>query len=275
MNTIITKRFEEMGARVKIRTAPPSRFSGITTTTGIPRLDVLMDKEGEYFDIRFPNGLAPAQIDVVDIDPKDRHLLLLVKDQDEKGRVNKSKFLCGHDERHWFVAAIPESARGVGDVVRAKEALQPPDVHSLLAQSGLKPKDRLKRKNPVYRRQGEWFFIPQKNLSVDKDRIIRNEPLTRGTGSKPHNMEFCYRSGGETVYVNHRHPTGISQEAYNKLSQEERKGGWRAMVRDAQVYAKGRISHADHATIFLPVWCLVRMNTENRAAAMRHVAFLD
>jgi hypothetical protein len=23
----------------------------------------------------------------------------------------KSKFLCGHDERHWFVAAIPSSER--------------------------------------------------------------------------------------------------------------------------------------------------------------------
>lgn len=278
MNTIITKRFEEMGARVKIRTTPDRfrRFSipNEQRNKGIPRLDVRTDKHGEYFDISFPAGVEPAQIDVVNIKPKERHLLLQVKDDDGKGHISKSKFLCGHDERHWFVAAIPEVG-GIGDVNRAKEALQPRDVRQLLAQSGLKPNEKLKRKNEIYRRQGEWFFVPQKQFTVEKDRILRNEPLTRGRGSKPHNMEFCYRTGGTTVYVNRQHPTGITQEAYNKLSPDQRKAGWQVMVRDAGVYAKGRISHADHATIFLPVWCRVMMNTENEAAAMRHVAFLD
>lgn len=47
------------------------------------------------------------------------------------------------------------------------------------------------------------------------------------------------------------------------------------MRRDAAVYVKGRVSHADHATITLDGWHQVVMNTENEAAAMRHVAFLD
>lgn len=279
MNTIITKRFEEMGARVKIRNAPDRLRSfdtggGRSSSVGIPRLDVLTDNKGEYFDIRFPSHLTPAQVDVVDINPKDRHLLLLVKEDDGKGHINKSKFLCGHDERHWFVAAIPEAIPGIGSITKAKEALQPSALRNILASSGLSNKERLKRKNEVYLRQGEWFFIPQKSLNVDKDMILRNEPLTRGRGSKPHNMELCYRSGGETVYVNRQHPTGITQKAFDKLPPDERKG-WQVMVRNAQVYAKGKISHADHATIFLPDWCLVMMNTENQAAAMRHVAFLD
>jgi hypothetical protein len=50
--------------------------------------------------------------------------LLLVR-----GAGEKRKFLCGQDERHWFVAAIPESAP-VGTVRQAKEALKPPDVRA-------------------------------------------------------------------------------------------------------------------------------------------------
>jgi hypothetical protein len=47
------------------------------------------------------------------------------------------------------------------------------------------------------------------------------------------------------------------------------------MVRGAAVYAKGAVRHRDHATIVLPTWHRVEMNTEQRAQAMRHVAFLD
>jgi len=36
------------------------------------------------------------------------------------------KFLCGHDERHWFVAAVP--GRGVSNVRTAMEALKPAAV---------------------------------------------------------------------------------------------------------------------------------------------------
>lgn len=282
MSNTLVKRFEEMGARVKISTAPPARWGRRVTTTqpqrfGVPRLDVRSDSKGEYFDISFPANTEPAQVDVVDIKADDRHLLLLVKTEGERqGEVNKSKFLCGHDERHWFVAAIPEAARGVGDVRRAKEALQPTAVKELLANSGLKPDKKLKRKNEVYQRQGEWFFVPAADLVPDEAMIRKNEPLTRGRGSKPHTMEQCYRTGGTTVYVNRQHPTGISQKAYNALPEAERKApGWRVMSRDARVYAKGRISHADHATIVLATWCQVFMNTESQAAAMRHVAFLD
>jgi hypothetical protein len=280
MSHLLVKRFEEMGARVKVSTAQPPRFRRFSTNQatvpGIPRLDVRSDNKGEFFDIQFPFNAEPAQVDVVDIKPDDRHLLLLVKSEGERGQINKSKFLCGHDERHWFVAAIPEKATGVGDVRRAKEALQPPAVKEALAHSGLKPNEQLKRKNEVYHRQGEWFFMPVADLHPAKDLIRKNEPLSRGAGSKPHTMEFCYRAGGETVYVSRQYPNGIPGKTYQALPEKERKAiGWRVMVRDANVYAKGKISHADHATIVLPTWCRVLMNTENQAAAMRHVAFLD
>jgi hypothetical protein len=47
------------------------------------------------------------------------------------------------------------------------------------------------------------------------------------------------------------------------------------MRRNASVYVRGHIRHADHKTIILHGWHRVLMNTENQAKAMRNVAFLD
>ncbi len=106
--------------------------------------------------------------------------------------------------------------------------------------------------------------------------ILKNEPITRGNGSKPHIAEYCYRSGGTTVYVNRQYPNGVNQETYNKLIKEGTSAiGWRVMRRDAAVYVKGTIRHADHKTINLAGWHRVMMNTENQSRAMRNVAFLD
>jgi hypothetical protein len=68
---------------------------------------------------------------------------------------DKSKFLCGHDERHWFVAGIPETAP-VGTVRQAKEALKPAEVLSAQAGKRLRAKARNRRKNASFVRQGEW-----------------------------------------------------------------------------------------------------------------------
>ena len=51
--------------------------------------------------------------------------------------------------------------------------------------------------------------------------------------------------------------------------------GWRTMRRNPGVYVKGRIRHADHATITLHGWHQVLMNTEGESKAMRNVASLD
>jgi hypothetical protein len=104
---------------------------------------------------------------------------------------------------------------------------------------------------------------------------LRYEPLSRGNGSKPHWAEFCYRSGGETVYVSGKYPRGLTSMAYNALPESERKLGFRMMKRDALVYVQGEITHPDHKTICLEGWHRVLMNTENRSMAMRFLAFLD
>jgi len=206
----------------------------------------------------------------VDVQPAERHLLLLAEEGSQK-----LKFLCGHDERQWFVAAVPDQAATVST---AREALKPAEVRQAQARRQIKTEDRKRRKTDAYVRQGEWFFLPAPDVRVEEWLILHNEPLSRGAGSKPHNAEFCYRSGGQTVYVCNRHPAGLDEAAYNRLLEARpgaRNWNWQVMRRDPQVYVKGRISHADHKTILLPFWHRVLMNTEHRAAGMQNVAFLD
>jgi hypothetical protein len=144
---VLERRFAVIGARLDV-VGPPA---------GAPRIDVRSDARGEFFDVRFAGSGRPVELEVVDVNRTDRHLLLLVRDGEEK-----SKFLCGHDERHWFVAAVPEDARGVTGVAAAKAALQPALVRSAVGRA--RPKDPFRRRNAAYVRQGEWFFVPALEL---------------------------------------------------------------------------------------------------------------
>jgi hypothetical protein len=255
---VLERRFAEIGARVKVE----------GPWLGVPRIDVRVDGKGEYFDVFFVDGDRAVELHVVDADRADRHLLLLVRDG-----ADKSKFLCGHDERHWFVAAVPESARGVTGVASAKAALQPAPVR--LEAARLKAKDRFRRRNAAFVRQGEWFFVATPWLQPEPAFVLRNEPLWRGRGN-PHVVELAYRTGGEVVYVRWDHPQGITEARFRRLPERQRRErGWTRMVRDPEVFAKGTVRHPDHATIVLREWHRVLMNTEHQAEAMRHVAFLD
>ena len=216
--------------------------------------------------------MSVVEIAVLDVQPADRHLLLLVREGQDK-----SKFLCGHDERHWFVAGIPEKAP-VGTVPQAKEALKPAEVFSAQAGRRLRANARNRRKNAAFVRQGEWFFVPVPSFVVDEKKVLRNEPLRRGNGGKPHWTDFCYRTGGETVYVCSRYSNGVTENQYKAIlgSSPKAKGwGWRTMSRNAGVYVRGRVRHADHATITLHGWHRVLMNTKGQSKAMKNVAFLD
>jgi hypothetical protein len=255
---VLERRFAAIGARMKV----------IRTTHGdSATIDVGSDRRGEFFELRLA-GDRGISLNVIEADRDDRCLLLLVREGSDK-----SKFLCGFDERHWFVAAIPESARGVTGIASAKDALQPEAVREAVVR--VRPRDRFRRRNAAYVRQGEWFFLPQWTLVVDERDVLRNEPLSRGRG-KDHMLEFAFRRGGQTVFVNAEHPRGISAPEFELLSpSQQRSGRWREMVRDPELYAKGSVRHPDHNTIVLHGWHRVLMNTEQGARAMRHVAFLD
>ena len=54
-------------------------------------------------------------------------------------------------------------------------------------------------------------------FTVKEKEVLRNKPLTRGNGGKPHWAEFCYRTGGETVYVCSQHPNGAAEIQYKGI----------------------------------------------------------
>jgi len=242
----LCRHFSRMGARVKIdlpRWHHEANF----------RIDISRDNGGEFFDIRCREGFIP---EILDVAPRERHLVLMVRD----GRA-KNKFLLGHDERHWFAAAVPGDS--VRDVRTAIESLRPQEVgrHTAI-------------------RQGEWFFVPQRTgFAADPLTVIhRNERLSRGAGSKPHMCEEVFRRGGAVVMISRKHPLGIPPAAYNRLmatDPEARNMSWQRMVRDAEVYARGTVRHPDHKTVHLDGWHRVHMNQERFAAHARQIAFLD
>jgi len=80
------------------------------------------------------------------------------------------------------------------------DALQPEGVHDAVAQSHVSSRKRYGGKNRTFRRQGEWFFVPEATPAVDDKVILRNEPLRRGAG-KPHLVEQLFRTAGGTVHV--------------------------------------------------------------------------
>lgn len=263
---IVSRHFEQMGARAVVRDGP---FRGDIT------LDVRRDTRGEFFELRTRPVIELA---VVDVRPSQRHLLILAR---HAVTGTKDKFLCGHDERAWFVAAVPGD-RGVSNVRTAMEALKPQAVRDEQARRGLRYENRSRRRTAAFLRQGEWFFIPAPDLVVPGYLVRHREMLIRGGGSlrlgKPHIADYGYRDGGELVYVSKHAPSGLTEAQYKEAierDQKARQAKWRTMSRNAKLYVKGRIRHPDHATLNLGLWHRVEMNTEHRSRARADVIFLD
>ncbi len=262
---LIERQFTRIGARAKIHPTP--RRNGVE---GIS-IDIGSDGVGEFFDIKVA---APklAETYVLDVQPSMRHLLLMANQAD-----GKHKFLCGHDERHWFVAAVPERA-AASTVRTAFDALKPVAVRALENRLRVKPRKRHRRRNEAFIRQGEWFFVPVPDRTYVSERLVlKNEPIARG-GGKPHICEEVVRQGGLLVYVSSQHPNGVTEmERVRLISRQPQLQHlhWVAQRRNPMVFVRGRVRHPDHKTIVLGGWHQVLMNTETESMAMRHVAFID
>ena len=266
----IEDKFKSIGASAEVRdprhadSPMRSRWSDRT-----PRFTVDVARDG-----KFMINLNRENLDVrvLDSNSGQRHALIQVQDGDEK-----ANFLCGHDERQWFVAAVPENRRAT-TIRQAMQALKPQDVIEAERRTKVRGKKRYKRKNKARIRQGEWFFVPAPDIKVPALEILRNEPIQRG-GGNPHTAEECYRVGGVEVYVNRLFPNGLTQSEYNRVIKEHRNESeyrnWRKMVRNASVYVRGKVRHPEHKTVKLNGWHRVVPNTETESRAMQHVAFLD
>ena len=149
-------------------------------------------------------------------------------------------YLCGHDERHWFVASLPFGRRTT-TVRGAMESLKPALVLREQKRKGVKHR-RHRRQTAAYVRQGEWFFLPRPMMHVG-DSAVHNARLVRN-GGKPHRVEWLYRPEG----------------------------------RD-ETFVRGAVSHPDHKTIYLQVWHRVVQNNEAEptpvARPITRMAYLD
>ncbi|MBD3169028.1 MAG: hypothetical protein GF307_06060 [candidate division Zixibacteria bacterium] len=257
----IKKKFEKIGARLKIRFAyTEKRFKRVDGF----QLDVGRDRKGEFFDLLIGEG--DTRFDVTDVRSDDRHLILMadifspeVKTSDND--YDRVKFLCGHDERHLFIAGVPEH---VSDVYNAMQSLKPAEVLVSQGQNHVIPKLRNRRRNKGFVRQGEWYFVPTPELDTKDGPIYRNEPINRGLG-KSHWVQYLYRKGGVTVHVCAQYPAGLKPSEYDKLIREDpeaKKYNWRMMQREAEAYGMGHVSHPDHKTIYLNGWHRILMNKE-------------
>jgi hypothetical protein len=267
---MLTRHFGQIGADLQVQILP-TRTGRFGTFSPEYDLDVRETGRDEQFLLRVREDLQETlEITAVNVQPDLRHLLLLVNDA--RSPRNKEKFLCGHDERHWFVAHVAPAST---TVLNAMESLKPAAARFAQRQKQVRMKDRNKRHNDGFIRQGEWFFIPRPNFQTPKDGLLFvSEPLQR-PGSKPHIVSEIYRIGGEKVYVNNQHRRGITEAHYLRLIGQKphlANANWRIMRRNPRVFARGKVRHPDHATITLPFWHEVLMNGE---VPSPNIVFLD
>lgn len=227
----------------------------------------------------FDLGTTEAKVTIQQVDTDDRHILINVQREVETRKeitrgvfevtgkkIQNDKWLCGHDERDWFVAAVEGKT-----IWEAKQSLKPAVVKA--KELKVKPKKRQKRKNEAFRRQGEWFFTPADPKLIPANPVIhKDEPMSRPGGGKPHIVEECFRLGGRQVWV--KGDRVLSEKEYENLKANE-KYGFMSRQADATVFIRGYVKHPDHDTIYFDVWHNIVMNTENRKRSGSTMIFLD
>lgn len=225
MATEIRRAFAAIGAALIVE-----------TIGDVFEIDVERAAGREAFRLRYPRSDAITAA-ALDFKPKQRHLILDVSGW----RLPISgRFLCGHDELHWFVAHLPVNRRTM-TVSGAMESLKPNLVLREQKRLGVTHR-RYRRKTAAYVRQGEWFFLPRPMMHVG-DLATRNGQLTR-EGGKPHRVDWIYQ------------PRGTDE-----------------------TFVRGAVTHRDHETVYLQVWHRVVKNNEARPAraneTFTRVAYLD
>lgn len=284
---VVARWFASIGARVEL-----GELKGNWWSQAEPPLtvDVAPSRRGETFRLLL-NPRRAVDLLLGHAEPRRRHLLLLARDRgparEPLARPVCSRYLCGHDERHWFAAVVPQKAPA-STVTQAMAALRPAEVRWSLFQNDVRAQDRDRRRNRGYLRQGEWFFVPQPRFQARDSAVCHDEPLRRGR-SKPHLAQELIREGGKTVCVPARPLrvpgwTGPDPNAGLTLSQLNHfqrlapgfaRAKWQLAIYEPTVFVRGRITHPDHRTLVLPFWHQVVPNTESEARAGWDLAFLD
>lgn len=275
----VERKFDELGARVVVNEVPTRRLNPAAPPV---TMNVRNDKKGEHFVMNVNKnkiGSDGVELHVLDFDKKLVQMLLMVKEPivNAKGMITgyrNDKLLCGHDERHWYVASVKPEATNIHT---AFESLKPDRVKEV--QKKVNPRKRNRRHNPAFIRQGEWFFIPVDFIPDYKpEEIRRNEPISRPGGS-PHRVEEVLRFGGEKVYVR-RNKIYSEKEFENLMATKPlnekgdplRPNEFEIRYRGARVLGRGTVRHRDHKTVHLKGWYEIHLSTEARTNAN---SFLD
>lgn len=177
-----------------------------------------------------------ATLNLLDKHPTMRHVLLQVRSTPVEREV-VDHFLLGHDERELFVV----QSNRVNSIRAAIEALKPTEVRRA-EQKGLK-----------VIRQGDWFFIPLRaTFKITSDMILhRNETI-----GGPNAFRWGIRVGNPHVA---EEQLLIFGDAFDRRSNK-----WVAVKNQLlSVYVRGKIRHADHATIELRGWHRAVQNITN------------
>lgn len=279
MLTNFEKAFHKMKADVQVKEGPRK-----VTVNRRGARRVVRERNSDSYTVNvvkgkfvFDLGTSKAIVQVQEADAKDKHVLVNVRREEETSRTGRNggvvtekvttneKWLCGHDERDWFVAAVGSECVNIWE---AKQSLKPPVIKA--KELALKPKERQKRKNDVYLRQGEWFFVPADPRMIPVNPVIhKDEPMSRGAGSKPHIVEECFRMGGTSVWAK---GTRILTDKEYKLLDSKEQHGFMSRTANATVFVRGYVKHPDHDTLYLKEWHSIMMNEEKRSKAL---VFLD
>jgi hypothetical protein len=275
----LEKAFSRMKAKVQIKQGPRAPIRG-------RRGRVIARSRDENYSVNvrdgkfiFDLGATGGKVTIQDSDTKDRHILINVQREVEdrkevkpgvfevtRKRTVNDKWLCGHDERDWFVAA----AQGI-NIWEAKQNLKPNEVKA--RELGVKMKNRQKRKNEAFRRQGEWFFVKADEKLIPQNPIIHyDEPMSRPGGGKPHIVQEVFRLGGTTVWS--KGDRVVTDKEYQYMNSAE-KYGFMQRQANATVFCRGYVKHPDHDTIILDTWHHIFMNGEKRDRSGATMMFLD
>jgi hypothetical protein len=240
----IQKKFEEIGAKVLIK---ENNISDRDFSVGI-----VDRKAEEVFSISMKKH--DIELQVLQTRKDIRHLLLMAKN---KKHNTHEKFLCGYDERHWFLVGVDDDVRNVD---HAMASLKPGYINFRQKITKVKPKNINKRHNKAFIRQGEWFFLPYYRLNSNNLIIYKNHSLGG------HICDEVYEDVVET-YFHHKHaPDGMLDWTYKKFLKKHPhvhpKKGWSYSVSLFGRYARGHVRHKDHQTIYLNDWHIVLKNRQ-------------
>jgi hypothetical protein len=167
MSTELQQTFSEIGAVLAHQTFGHGFQIGIVNHS-----------QREAYQLQHPSN-DELSVEVMDTNP---HLQHLVLDVTGWRLPIAGRYLCGHDESHWFVAGL-EFGRQTAKVRGAMESLKPEIVRREQRRKGVKNLQH-RRQTAAYIRQGEWFFLPRPKMPVADVLVELDGQLARHGGNR-------------------------------------------------------------------------------------------